>query len=906
MLDLNILGQKKEPRAHFVSISEVNLRLNKVFLNKQSLLEEAKKAALDVLNSQTNPISIGELHNTLVDDNPPFLLRLGYFIENIRYDPDFSKHPNLIFNPKKIMNLRKKENIINILLGILKENKEINTPKRLYGAFVAELFERKNVSRNDVVSLPTMFKYLKDDRFRPYNVYQGSKSKKADDNAMLSERFNRIKNDLRAIGTLDFDNLDIVRLDEVLKKAQANLFSFTVLCDGNKEMLERAENMLDLVSDAKKAIKEQAIRGGDIIRNLWIIGYEPTTEDLSSLIFDNEISLAFNVIDVHLKRKNITYAGLENIFLNLSQLVMSSYDDELNYRLHSEDVVNDTISLMTFFESIIEDEENYFPKDIVEYVDSFNAVIHNYFSGDFELLNIKEALRSFKEEEISAGVINFIKAIQERLFKVGINDENSNIGKRALNMADDLEGLEMYMDKISAKDIVNEINTIGYELLKEDIWKLIMDRDVFRAFKVIEFNLKSELINSDDLKVLFKALKEEVLTFIDAKTTFKEAYEIRSNIDKLKSFFGFLVNFKRVPGTKDIFTADVTEEVRNIDAELMAYSFMSAEEIFNINRTNMDNLFSDNAMMAEGTNKMVATYARILSNKTKFNYTMLYDFRNNKTFKSVDETDYSVLEEWRLEKTYFWPKMVNFIEAFPFEFKDTSGLPTDSPYQYILEEVLKNAFDAVVAVYDKKLNEFDVPEGYEGKISLGFDIEDNNLVIKVMDNGIGNMVLSEDFTKRKKALFHTYLGGEGAGLDITTEFVDIGLELGDFVESKLTVATISVPLNKIAIKDNYNELSLQKLLDMPEDNAMISDVGGIDLNAEKLNIESKGEEIDFDRFYSNTEFDNIEINGLVPVILNVTPILPTDVPLILGIAEEEPAEPPLVYLQGLDPFDLIS
>ncbi len=62
--------------------------------------------------------------------------------------------------------------------------------------------------------------------------------------------------------------------------------------------------------------------------------------------------------------------------------------------------------------------------------------------------------------------------------------------------------------------------------------------------------------------------------------------------------------------------------------------------------------------------------------------------------------------------------------------------------------------------------------------------------------------------------------------------------------------------------------------------------GGVDFNLANLNIERKGEgssAIPFD--LNNQDFEDLQVDGLYPVIINVAPV--TNLPLLLGVFEEE-------------------
>jgi hypothetical protein len=56
--------------------------------------------------------------------------------------------------------------------------------------------------------------------------------------------------------------------------------------------------------------------------------------------------------------------------------------------------------------------------------------------------------------------------------------------------------------------------------------------------------------------------------------------------------------------------------------------------------------------------------------------------------------------------------------------------------------------------------------------------------------------------------------------------------------------------------------------------------GGIDFNSANLDIQSHGQKVDFALPPNINEIGNVEINGLMPFIFNITPV--TDLPLLLG------------------------
>lgn len=74
----------------------------------------------------------------------------------------------------------------------------------------------------------------------------------------------------------------------------------------------------------------------------------------------------------------------------------------------------------------------------------------------------------------------------------------------------------------------------------------------------------------------------------------------------------------------------------------------------------------------------------------------------------------------------------------------------------------------------------------------------------------------------------------------------------------------------------------------PSDNAQLSEeVGGIDLNPNNFEIETRGENPPVQFEFDAQKLQDLNIQGFVPVIINITPI--TNIPLLLGIADEGPS-----------------
>ena len=56
--------------------------------------------------------------------------------------------------------------------------------------------------------------------------------------------------------------------------------------------------------------------------------------------------------------------------------------------------------------------------------------------------------------------------------------------------------------------------------------------------------------------------------------------------------------------------------------------------------------------------------------------------------------------------------------------------------------------------------------------------------------------------------------------------------------------------------------------------------GGIDLNSDRLDLQRTGVRSEFDWGMSPSELENVQISGLVPVIIRITPV--QDLPALLG------------------------
>ncbi|MBF0521619.1 MAG: hypothetical protein HQL24_01030 [Candidatus Omnitrophica bacterium] len=88
-------------------------------------------------------------------------------------------------------------------------------------------------------------------------------------------------------------------------------------------------------------------------------------------------------------------------------------------------------------------------------------------------------------------------------------------------------------------------------------------------------------------------------------------------------------------------------------------------------------------------------------------------------------------------------------------------------------------------------------------------------------------------------------------------------------------------------------LKKQNINYQPESDAAMSTTapGGIDFNPDRLKLEKKGVHSDFDLPTDAGDLDKIQINGLVPVILHITPV--TNLPVLLGANQNNETIKPL-------------
>jgi len=98
------------------------------------------------------------------------------------------------------------------------------------------------------------------------------------------------------------------------------------------------------------------------------------------------------------------------------------------------------------------------------------------------------------------------------------------------------------------------------------------------------------------------------------------------------------------------------------------------------------------------------------------------------------------------------------------------------------------------------------------------------------------------------------------------------------------ITTLSEAIAKgreaLATSDQAMMASIEEEFKAFDDN-----VGGIDLNPAQLNLETQGENIPLDIPTELPSLQNLQIEGLTPIIIQIVPI--TNLPMILGATEEK-------------------
>ncbi len=120
----------------------------------------------------------------------------------------------------------------------------------------------------------------------------------------------------------------------------------------------------------------------------------------------------------------------------------------------------------------------------------------------------------------------------------------------------------------------------------------------------------------------------------------------------------------------------------------------------------------------------------------------------------------------------------------------------------------------------------------------------------------------------KKSLY------QSASLDIKLPFRETEL-----IEVVFTEEAVQV------IQEKLSSVDSAMLGDVATSSSVQENPGGIDFNPNLLELQIEGEGSDFNLQINNTNLEQIHIEGLLPVIINITPI--TNLPFILGTTESE-------------------
>ena len=129
------------------------------------------------------------------------------------------------------------------------------------------------------------------------------------------------------------------------------------------------------------------------------------------------------------------------------------------------------------------------------------------------------------------------------------------------------------------------------------------------------------------------------------------------------------------------------------------------------------------------------------------------------------------------------------------------------------------------------------------------------------------------------------------------KLIQEGLKKGELPIIRLVgnLSPILDPLKDLAGLDS-TEQNVEK-----GDPAQLSP-GGIDFNPEVMNLKEQGEKIDFNLpDFDLQGIDASQIRGILPVIINITPI--TNFPLLLGMAVDGEDVEGIGYDFELDPMD---
>ncbi|MFH1442245.1 MAG: hypothetical protein ABIH18_09455 [Candidatus Omnitrophota bacterium] len=214
----------------------------------------------------------------------------------------------------------------------------------------------------------------------------------------------------------------------------------------------------------------------------------------------------------------------------------------------------------------------------------------------------------------------------------------------------------------------------------------------------------------------------------------------------------------------------------------------------------------------------------------------------------VDNGDYTW---WKKNTGKFGSARNVFIDSFPVRFKNYEynyPVVKGRELEYLLGEIIKNAYDGIVSYYIPAVCHAGPSEDYKGRIKLSVYIETifasvKSLVIIIKDNGLG-VKSAVNSQKKQNNIFR---GKNNEGLECVKEMLcdpkingEFELIKGD--ENQETTAVIRIPLEGLSLKKDImasSSLQMGKLnkggIDGSASSPLIpkieKDIGGIDFRA---------------------------------------------------------------------------
>ena len=109
------------------------------------------------------------------------------------------------------------------------------------------------------------------------------------------------------------------------------------------------------------------------------------------------------------------------------------------------------------------------------------------------------------------------------------------------------------------------------------------------------------------------------------------------------------------------------------------------------------------------------------------------------------------------------------------------------------------------------------------------------------------------------------------------------------IQTKKVVGINSISSSSNAESAVIDQDMIQKIVSQKaqpvRDEAMQATPGGIDLNPNNLDLQTQGEGLKFNMSVESAELQNIDIDGFIPVIINIAPA--TNLLLHLGLVDKD-------------------